>query len=163
RVIEDAVWSLARLPVLGALPRIEAVHIPELRTGLLPLTQNPHVDEAIDQLGDAVQRHCDLDLIERLMTGARTVRLTMATHPAPAAGDPVRIGVAFDDAFCFYYAENLELLEAAGAEIVTFSPLEDHALPRDLDALYLGGGVSETYITTLAGNHAFLESFRRAK
>jgi len=162
RVIEDAVWSLARLPVLGALPRIESVHIPELRSGLLPLTQNPHVDEAIDQLGDAVQRHCDLDLIERLMTGARPLQLAMATHPVPVAGDPVRIGVAFDDAFCFYYAENLELLEAAGAEIVTFSPLEDHVLPRDLDALYLGGGVSEAYVATLAGNHGFLESFRRA-
>jgi cobyrinic acid a,c-diamide synthase len=162
RVIEDAVWSLARLPVLGALPRIESVHIPELRTGLLPLTQNPHVDEAIAQLGDAVQRHCDLDLIERLMTGARPMHLTMANHPVPAVGGPVRIGVAFDDAFCFYYTENLELLEAAGAEIVTFSPLEDHALPRDLGALYLGGGVSEAYIATLAGNHAFLESFRRA-
>lgn len=162
RVIEDAVWSLARLPVLGALPRIESVHIPELRTGLLPLTQNPHVDDAIDQLGTAVQRHCDVDLIERLMTGARPLRPPVLKRAAASSGAPVRIGVAFDDAFCFYYAENLELLEQAGAEIVTFSPLEDHSLPRDLDALYLGGGVSEVYIATLAGNHSFIESFRRA-
>src|SRR3984885_1811896 len=73
RVIEDAVWTLARMPVLGALPHIPSVHIPELRTGLLPLLQNPHVDEAIAELGDAVTRHCDLDLIERLMEGARPV------------------------------------------------------------------------------------------
>jgi cobyrinic acid a,c-diamide synthase len=77
--------------------------------------------------------------------------------------DPPRIGVAFDDAFCFYYAENLELLEDAGAEIVTFSPLEDRALPRDLDALYLGGGVSEAYVARLSSNRAFIESFRRAR
>src|SRR5205807_6427498 len=71
RVIEDAVWTLARLPVLGALPHIDSVQIPELRTGLLPLTQNPNVDAAIEQLGRAVQRHCDIDLIERLMARAR--------------------------------------------------------------------------------------------
>jgi len=163
RVIEDAVWSLARMPVLGALPHIQSVHIPELRTGLLPLLQNPHVDEAIAELGDAVTRHCDLDLIERLMARARMVHPTPMRHAA-ATQDlaPVRIGVAYDDAFCFYYAENLELLEDAGAEIVTFSPLEDAALPRDLGLIYMGGGISEAYVPKLAGNHAFLESFRRA-
>ena len=164
RVIEDAVWSLARMPVLGALPRIQSVHIPELRTGLLPLLQNPHVDEAIAELGDAVARHCDLDLIERLMARARMVTPSATHRPAAAAsGDaPVRIGVAFDDAFCFYYAENLELLEAAGAEVVTFSPLDDVALPRDLGLIYMGGGISEAYVPRLAANQAFLESFRRA-
>ena len=164
RVIEDAVWSLARMPVLGALPHMQSVRIPELRTGLLPLLQNPHVDEAIAELGDAVSRFCDLDLIERLMEQAHPV------HPTPyrrvtASRDeePVRIGVAFDDAFCFYYAENLELLEDAGAEIVTFSPLEDSALPRDLGLIYMGGGISEAYVPRLSANVPFLESFRRAR
>jgi cobyrinic acid a,c-diamide synthase len=162
RVIEDAVWSMARLPVLGALAHIESVHIPELRTGLLPLTQNPHVDEALDQLGRAVARDCDLDLIERLMSRARPVPEQGARRRSGEPGRPVRIGVAFDDAFCFYYAENLELLEEAGAEIVTFSPLEDSSLPRDVDAAYLGGGVSEAYVPRLAANHGFIESLRRA-
>jgi cobyrinic acid a,c-diamide synthase len=164
RVIEDSIWSLARMPVLGALPRIPSVRIPELRTGLLPLLQNPNVDEAVAELGEAVARDCDLDLIERLMSRARMVRPPVA-HRVAAAQDlePVRIGVAFDDAFCFYYAENLELLEDAGAEIVTFSPLEDHALPRDLGLIYLGGGISEAFVPRLAANHAFLESFRRAR
>jgi len=161
RLVEDAVWSLARLPVLGALPRIDAVRIPELRSGLLPLTQNPHVDEAIDHLGRAVARDCDLQLIERLMARAPVLRLP-ALKRVSASPVRVRVGVAFDDAFCFYYAENLELLEEAGAEIVTFSPLEDRALPRNLDALYLGGGVSEMYIPRLAGSQPFLNSFRHA-
>ena len=164
RVIEDAVWSLARMPVLGALPHIQSVRIPELRTGLLPLLQNPHVDEAIAELGDAVTRHCDLDLIERLMEAAHPVRPAPRRHAAAALrnDEPVRIGVAFDDAFCFYYPENLELLEDAGAEIVTFSPLEDPALPRDLGLIYLGGGISEAYVPRLARNLSFIESFRRA-
>ena len=164
RVIEDAIWSLARMPVLGALPHIPSVRIPELRTGLLPLLQNPHVDEAIIELGDAVAKDCDLDLVERLMEAAHPVQPTPRRRaPTPRSGEePVRIGVAFDDAFCFYYPENLELLEDAGAEIVTFSPLEDHALPRDLGLIYLGGGISEAYVPRLAGNQSFLESFRRA-
>jgi cobyrinic acid a,c-diamide synthase len=164
RVIEDAVWSLARMPVLGALPHIQTVRIPELRTGLLPLLQNPHVDEAIAELGDAVTRHCDLDLIERLMEAAHPVQPAPRRRAAaaPRNDEPVRIGVAFDDAFCFYYSENLELLEDAGAEIVTFSPLEDPALPRDLGLIYLGGGISEAYVPKLARNQSFIESFRRA-
>jgi cobyrinic acid a,c-diamide synthase len=164
RLIEDAVWSLARMPVLGAVPHIQSVRIPELRTGLLPLLQNPHVDEAIAELGDAVTRHCDLDLIERLMETAHPVQPAprRRTAAAPRNDQPVRIGVAFDDAFCFYYSENLELLEDAGAEIVTFSPLEDPALPRELGLIYLGGGISEAYVPKLARNQSFIESFRRA-
>lgn len=159
--IEDAVWNLARLPVLGALPRIDAVRIPELRSGLLPLTQNPHVDEAIALLQSAVERTFDLELTERLMARAQPLALPPVRRLTPD-GPAVRIGVAFDDAFCFYYTENLEMLEEAGAEIVTFSPLEDHSLPRDLEALYLGSGVSEMYIPRLAANPQFLASFRRA-
>ena len=164
RVIEDAIWSLARMPVLGALPHMQNVRIPELRTGLLPLLQNPHVDEAITELGAAMARHCDLDLLERLMEVARPVPLAPRHRAAATLSSdaPVRIGVAFDDAFCFYYSENLELLEDAGAEIVTFSPLEDAALPRDLGLIYLGGGIAEAFVPRLARNLSFLESFRRA-
>ncbi len=162
RVIEDAVWSLARMPVLGALPHIPAVRIPDLRTGLLPLLQNANVDEAITALGEAITRHCDLDLIERLMEGAQPVHPPARRRTTAGAEEPVRIGVAFDDAFCFYYAENLEMLEDAGAEIITFSPLEDHALPRDLGLMYLGGGISEAYVPRLASNQPFIELFRRA-
>ena len=155
RVIEDAIWSLARMPVLGALPHIQSVRIPELRTGLLPLLQNPHVDEAIAELGDAVARHCDLDLIERLMEGAHAV------HPASRDGtrsgrtdEPVRIGVAFDDAFCFYYSG--EPRAARGCRSATSSPSprsRSHALPRDLGLIYMGGGISEAFVPRLAGNH----------
>ncbi len=162
RVVEDAVWSWAQLPVLGALPRLHNVQIPEVRTGLLPLSQNQHVDPALHALAGAVERHCDIALIERLMTRARPVRTLPHPHVRNAGGPPARVGVAFDDAFCFYYAENLELLEEAGAEVITFSPLEDRALPRDLDAIYMGGGVSEMFVPRLAANHSFIDSVRRA-
>ena len=161
RLVEDAVWSLATLPVLGALPRMEVARIPELRMGLLPLTENPHVDVAIDRLGEAVERHCDLDLIARLMAAAEP----LAPAPRPVVGPPggpVRLGVAFDDAFCFYYPENLELLEDAGCEIVPFSPLDERSVPRDVDGLYFGGGFSDVFAARLAANRPFLDSVVRA-
>ncbi|MHB8718568.1 MAG: cobyrinate a,c-diamide synthase [Candidatus Dormibacteria bacterium] len=166
QTVEDATWRWAKLPVLGALPRLPGVQIPEVRTGLLPISQNPHVDAALEEIADAVARHCDVDLIERLMARTHPLHVPAVLHlngHAPRRSEAeVRVGVAFDDAFCFYYAENLELLEAAGASVVTFSPLDDGGLPRDLDAVYLGGGVSEMFVPRLAANHAFLDSLRRA-
>lgn len=161
RLVEDAVWSLATLPVLGAIPRMEAARIPELRMGLLPLTENPHVDVALERLGTAVERHCDLDLIERLMAAAQP--LAPAPRPVVPVRGRVRLGVAFDDAFCFYYPENLELLEDAGCEIVPFSPLEERSVPRDVDGLYFGGGFSDVFAAPLAANRPMLESLARAQ
>jgi len=161
RLVEDAIWSLATLPVLGALPRLEAARIPELRQGLLPLTENPHIDPALDRLAEAVERHCNLDLIERLMAAADP--LPPAPRPVvPLSEGRVRLGVAFDDAFCFYYPENLELLEDAGCDIVPISPMEDRSVPRDIDGLYLGGGFSGVFAAPLARNRAFLDSLARA-
>lgn len=162
RLIEDAVWSHATLPVLGALPRMPEVAIPEWRMGLLPVPENPRIDAAIDRLATAVERSCDLDLIERLMAtaGALEVAERPRLRPAP---QPVRLAVAFDEAFCSYYPENLELLEEAGCEIVPFSPLEDRTLPRDVDGVYLGGGFSAIFAPRLAANRSMLESLARAR
>jgi cobyrinic acid a,c-diamide synthase len=160
RLVEDAVWSLATLPVLGSLPRMEGARIPELRMGLLPLTENPHVDAAMEQLGDAVERHCDLDLIQRLMAAAQP--LAPAPRPVVRVQGSVRLGVAFDDAFCFYYPENLELLEDAGCEIIPFSPLDERSVPRDVDGLYIGGGFSDVFAPLLAANRPMLDSLVRA-
>ncbi|MDH4027636.1 MAG: cobyrinate a,c-diamide synthase, partial [Nitrospirota bacterium] len=72
----------------------------------------------------------------------------------------VKIGLAYDRAFCFYYEDNLDLLRQEGAEIVRFSPLTDSALPDNIDALYLGGGYPELYAAQLSGNRSMIDSIR---
>jgi cobyrinic acid a,c-diamide synthase len=78
------------------------------------------------------------------------------------AGEAVRIAVARDEAFCFCYPENLELLSAAGAEIVPFSPLVDRSLPANIDGIYLPGGYPELHAEKLAGNERLLREIREA-
>ncbi|MFN2451579.1 MAG: cobyrinate a,c-diamide synthase, partial [Candidatus Dormibacteria bacterium] len=164
RTVEDAVWRYARLPVLGSLPHIPQAELPTLPASLVPLAESPEADAHLASLADAVERHCNLDLMERLSRGAGELHLAAtAVRPRGVEGArPVRVGVAFDDAFSFYYSENLELLEAAGAEIVPFSPLEDRSLPAGLDGLYLGGGLRDPHLPALARNRALLDSLRRA-
>lgn len=74
--------------------------------------------------------------------------------------EKVRIGIARDEAFCFYYHENLELLKEQGAELVCFSPIHDRNLPKGLDGLILGGGYPENYAEKLSSNEEMLQSIR---
>jgi len=160
-VVEDAVWHGAMVPVLGSFPDLPAARIPELPSGLLPLSENPGADAAIAELAATAERCCDLDLLERLMAQAPPIPADPRRDEVDPPGAPLRVGVAFDDAFCFYFAENLELLEEAAAEIVPFSPLDDGGLPENLDAIYLGGGITEALVPRLAANHGFLDALRR--
>ncbi|HET6571540.1 MAG TPA: cobyrinate a,c-diamide synthase [Solirubrobacterales bacterium] len=133
------------VPILGAIPRAADMAVPERHLGL-HLPHEARRDYA-EQLASLVEAHVDLD---RMLEAARTERPALpvaAATPEPTA----RIGVARDEAFCFYYADNLELLEQAGAELVEFSPIAD-PLPADLDGLYIGGGYPELHASALAAN-----------
>lgn len=138
------------IPLLGALPWDDRLRIPERHLGLaadLPASQ-----DAIEALADAVAAHVDVDAVMRIARTAPPVvvrgPLAFPAMPAPASA---RIGLARDKAFSFYYQDGLEMLEAAGARLVPFSPLHDRALP-EVDGLYLGGGFPEIHARDLAEN-----------
>lgn len=152
RLIRQALAQVSSVPVLGVLPRLSRDPLPARHLGLVMPADRTDVDRAIEGIADAVEAAIDLETIHCLAD--RAPRL-----PTPAAsawlasppGSTVRIGVLRDQAFSFYYPENLHALTAAGAELVPISPLRDKRLPM-VDALYAGGGYPELHAEALAAN-----------
>jgi cobyrinic acid a,c-diamide synthase len=154
-VIRRALRAATGLPVLGVLPKLPHDHLPSRHLGLISPAERRDRDLVLESLADAVQRHVDVPSIRFLAEEAP--RLAMPCPP-PAEKrppkSPVAIGVLRDEAFSFYYPENLAALAAEGAELVEISPLHDADLP-DIDALYAGGGYPEEHAARLAGNTPF--------
>ena len=151
-MIRDAVGG--RVPIIGSIPRQHDLVVPERHLGL----HLPHEarTDYVGQLADLIDQHLDLDA---LLANNRTERqATPSESPQPAR--QARLAVARDEAFCFYYTDNLELLEQAGAELVSFSPIRD-LLPDNIDGIYLGGGYPELHAQELADNDATRSAIRR--
>lgn len=158
-LLRTAIGTHCRAEVLGHLPRETAFAIPERHLGLHMGSEAPLGAAAIDQLTASIARHVDLDRLRALAATAAPQPAPMAANDGPLA-PRVRIGIARDAAFCFYYEENLALLTAAGAELVAFSPMDDAALPHDVHGLYLGGGYPELHAERLAANVAMRQAVR---
>lgn len=152
-LLKEAIASRCRTPILGWLPRTAEMTIPERHLGLHGADE-ASFDEA--HAAALAEQHLSIEKILDLQWESGD--LCMSTAPASSASPEVRIGVARDRAFSFYYEDNLDLLCEQGAEIIPFSPLEDSILPSGLDALYLGGGYPEIYAEQLATNTGMLQS-----
>ena len=160
KMVMEAVGSRCAVPVLGCLPRNEEVTIPSRHLGLHMGEEHPLTDPGLERLAGLIETHVDLDLLLRIAAAPRHEYLA-PDGTAPVVRSPVvRIGLARDAAFCFYYEDNLDLLRAAGAELIPFSPLEDDCLPPGLDGLYLGGGYPELHADRLSDNRAMREQVR---
>ena len=147
----EAVKETVTTPCLGGIVNDEKIAIPERHLGLV--TQEDHAFDqgAIDRLADVVEKSMDLDVLVKTLP---EIRVPQGFEPlSVGTGEKtVRIAVAKDNAFCFYYQDNLELLEGQGAELVFFSPIAGDELPRDIGGLYLGGGYPELFGDELANN-----------
>src|SRR5918996_6280458 len=142
-------------PLLGWLTEDADLAMPERHLGLV--LPDRDAEAQIGRLADALEPCLDVD---RLLTLSRIARGKAPAAAEPSTiGAPVRIGVARDEAFSFYYEDNLAQLTAAGAELVDFSPLHGE-LPRDLDGLYIGGGYPELHAAELAANTEMLDAIR---
>lgn len=139
------------LPVLGYLPHMPDCAFESRHLGLVPAGEIAGLRERVGALAAALAERTDLDRLLELAAGAPPLEGALAPQP-PVTGARPRIAVARDAAFCFYYPDNLELLEELGAELVPFSPLADAALPEGTAALYLGGGYPELHAEALAAN-----------
>jgi cobyrinic acid a,c-diamide synthase len=169
RQLESAVRRHTGVLPAGWLPRRDDWYIPHRHLGLVTQTDLQGDGPDLEQLAAELEKTVDVPLLLRLAEAARPNALTQSASEEALAGasswyahkPPARIGVARDAAFCFYYQDNLDLLEGAGAELVSFSPLTDARLPDNLTGVYLGGGYPELHAATLAANRGMIDSLQR--
>ncbi|GKT02962.1 cobyrinate a,c-diamide synthase [Furfurilactobacillus entadae] len=155
QLIKTAINRYLTVPVLGYLPHDESVALPSRQLGLVPDAEVAKIDDKINRLADQITAHVDLDQLVELMTPTQT----NVSLPFPVPKTTLRIGIAQDEAFNFYYADNLALLRQSGATLVPFSPLHDNKLP-EVDVLMLGGGYPEEFAAELAKNTAMRTAIR---
>ena len=163
-----AVTEATGLPVLGYLPESEEYHLESRHLGLLLPEEIAFLRSKVEGLANILEKTVDLSGLLTLASGAgefpeserqkSEIEKTEKKGKKKLAGQEVSIGVARDTAFCFYYQENLELLERMGARLVFFSPLRDQRLPEGISGLLFGGGYPENFGEELAANETMRES-----
>lgn len=153
RIVKEAIEQECGVPVLGYLKREEQIEIPERHLGLVPSVERGELDPFFARLGELIAGYLDIDRLLQLAESSSLTSEPVLFKPGSAAPERkrrIRIAVAKDSAFHFYYPENLELIERYGGEIVPFSPLAGERVPEDADGLYIGGGFPEEFAERLA-------------
>jgi cobyrinic acid a,c-diamide synthase len=162
KILRSAIESACSVPVVGAIPRSPANPLPEQHLGLIPPEEHTGMAQVEQDLLSLVDEKLDLNALLSIAQSAPPLRsVGDPSHITLSTGKRVKIGYLKDSAFSFYYPENLEKLEQAGAELIPISALHACMLPEDLNALYIGGGFPETHAQALSANRSFLESIRR--
>lgn len=182
--LKQTVEQETGIPVLGYLPQMDGCNLESRHLGLITAAEVTNLKEKIERIAEQMKQSLDLDGLVRLAQSAPPLQedfsqLTIrpsnealpmrigigpkaARNPSDKASASVRIGIARDHAFCFYYRDSLELLEELGGELVPFSPLNDHQLPSGLSGLILGGGYPELYTKALEENQSMRDDIRTA-
>ena len=149
------------LKVLGYLPSVPEAEIPDRHLGLVTADELKDLNYRLDLLADAAENRIDIEQILKISRIASQLS-DDSEKISPVTKKPVRVAVARDKAFCFYYEDNFEVLRNLGAELVEFSPISDSCIPENTDGLYLGGGYPELHITELSNNVKMRNSIKNA-
>lgn len=158
--IKAEIEKTCHVQVFGYLPVMKDIHIHSRHLGLLMPDEINALQDMITLVAKQLEKTVNINALWEL--AQQTKELSYYEPKIEKIKTPVRIAMAKDEAFCFYYQENIDLLCAMGAEVVLFSPMHDTALPNDIQGLYLPGGYPELYADTLAENHLMKASIRSA-
>jgi len=160
------------VPVIGAVHRHPDLHLLERHLGLLPSNEASHSEQQIQAIAKHVEQQVDLQklldigaqapLQKAHETPSQPVSSNSTASLSSQATKPLKIGVARDAAFGFYYPDDLQSLQQYGADIVAIDMLRDAALPADIDGLFIGGGFPETHLDALSSNHSMRASVLQA-
>ena len=190
-LLQNALAPL-QIPILGVLRRQDNIAIPDRHLGLVPTAELAHLDELFDRLADIAAESFDWQRLLPLLRQQQKLpapdkQKLPAPDPAPdnwgdipssasschhsldrgglipsATLSKIKIAIARDTAFSFYYQDNLDILESLGAELVPWSPLKDSHLPEDIRGLYFGGGFPEVFGEQLSHNSSARDAVRSA-
>ncbi len=150
------------IKVLGFFPKDPSIVIGSRHLGLMLPQEISQIREKIGTAADLLEKNVDIDELIRIMESAPETGEPGKKEFHVKTDRPLKLAVAYDDAFCFYYRENLEMVEKYGVETALFSPLEDKTLPEGANGILLGGGYPENHLEKLSGNTAMLRSIKEA-
>jgi cobyrinic acid a,c-diamide synthase len=159
KLCKVAIESTTGIPVVGALPRNPDIKLPERHLGLVPTKENPDLNGRLEKISEFVKANVDLERILEIGKSApplREVRVKSIERKKL-----VKIGVAYDEAFNFYYQDALDTLAAMGAEVTQFSPIHDKQISEEFDGLYIGGGFPEISAKELELNQSMRSAVKR--
>lgn len=158
QILEEALCKYTSVPVLGGYTKNTNIEFPSRHLGLFMGEDGLISSSFVKTLADLGTQQLDLDSIENL--AATSIPDPDSLKIEPILHSPKKMGIASDRAFCFYYVDNLEILEKLGFELVFFSPIHDNKIPDGVHAIYIGGGYPELYAKALSENNQMRESIR---
>lgn len=161
QLLTHAVETHCRARVLGGIPREAEITIPERHLGLHTADDFPGSASFWDRLANLITEHVDLTALLDVANAAGELPQAPRDNDTMPSRARIRLGVARDAAFCFFYHDNFARLRRAGAELIFFSPLRDAHLPQGIDAVWLSGGYPELHAEVLAANITMREDLRR--
>lgn len=157
---KEAVEKLTNTDVIGGIPRDDAIKVEDRHLGLVPAVERENIIDSIRKWGSMVKENLDLDALMALMKESKKLPEGRENLWVSRNRQKVKLGVASDEVFTFYYRDNLDALEDNRAELVYFSPLHHEEVP-DVDAIYLGGGYPEIFADQLESNQTMRNSLKK--
>ena len=154
-----SIEEITKTEVIGGIIRDDSISIEERHLGLVPAREKENSLKYIDIWSEVIKNSIDLDRLVEIAREAPKIKSDIIPIWNKLNKQPVKIGIAYDEVFNFYYKENIESLEANNAKIEYFSPLNDEELP-DVDGLYIGGGYPELFSKQLSANEKMLKDIK---
>lgn len=161
QLLKTAIERYCSLPVLGYVPGVEGVALPERHLGLITARESVVNQQQWQDFADTLERTLDIDALLSLSQLTALPAGEWPALPDPQAGKGLTVAIADDEAFNFYYPDNIKLLERTGVTMTRFSPLHDSTLP-ECQMIWLGGGYPELHAAALAANTPMLAQMRAA-
>lgn len=149
--LRDVIKQYTDISVIGAVPRLDELNITERHLGLIPSNEATNTHDVISKIASVIEQHVDLDLLIKIASTAESLPAT--SYQVITTDKPIslKVGIARDAAFGFYYPGDLNAFRAEGVELVEFDTLKDQNLP-EVDALFIGGGFPESWMDELEAN-----------